>query len=311
MANEISSISQEGHSEINLTLKNKTELSSTQNNTSSEISSVMKAVKSTIETVFDEKASEIHTNIVSEPSEISVSVLESSPIFVEVGQSSEIHTQVIDSPTSIDVKIEREATPIQVVNEFNSPVLSVRIRGDEKGPQTGDVVLTPDYIPRFHTETFYEKDDLVIYDYRLYASKRDFVSGASFNINDWIPIATELEIISSDHSVDVSRDRNVVDVSVTRIVNEEKVRAQEVERILRSLIDELGLKIKQSDWNVQDSEDEAYIKNKPTKLSQFQNDENFVKRTQVYTKTDMLNQPTVITLEDDTTKIYDILTLNN
>lgn len=45
----------------------------------------------------------------------------------------------------------------------------------------------------------------------------------------------------------------------------------------------------QADWNQTDSSQKDYIKNKPTKLSQFTNDTNFVNTTQLATKQDVSN----------------------
>ena len=148
-----------------------------------------------------------------------------------------------------------------------------------------------------------------IYDYKLYEAKNSFTSGISFNLDDWNSISTELTILSSDDSVQIDTSNNRVDLSVSQIVESEKIRAEEVENQLRELIKELDLKIVQSDWNEEDSNSQAFIKNKPTKLSEFENDEGFVKSSEVYKKNEIDLSNTIITLDDASVKIYDILTL--
>ena len=311
MANEIGSVSQEGNSEIKLVLNEKSSVNSEIKSKSSEISSTLIEKKSTINNIFDEKTSEINTTLEENSSEISTTFDENtSEIVVSLEESPEIQTIVNSEPSSIEVSLEKESTPIQVVSEFLSEhVLSVRVRGDDKGPQTGDVVLDPSSIPHFHPDTYYEKGDVIIYDYKLYEAKNSFTSGISFNLDDWNSISTELTILSSDDSVQINTSNNRVDLSVSQIVESEKIRAEEVENQLRELIEKLDLKIVQSDWNEEDSNSQAFIKNKPTKLSEFENDEGFVKSSEVYKKNEIDLSNTVITLDDASVKTYDILTL--
>ena len=111
-----------------------------------------------------------------------------------------------------------------------------------------------------------------------------------------------------DHVL-INTSNNRVDLSVSQIVESEKIRAEEVENQLRELIKELDLKIVQSDWNEENSNSQAFIKNKPTKLSEFENDEGFVKSSEVYKKNEIDLSNTIITLDDASVKTYDILTL--
>lgn len=243
-------------------------------------------------------------------SEINLTLNESqSNIDVNFQEGSTINS-VVQEPSVISTTVTQTLSQIAVVNQYMSePVLSVRIRGDDKGPQTGDVVLDSASVPHFHSETFYAQGDVVIYNYKLYEAKEDFTSSSSFNEDDWIPISSNLNFSSIDDSVDIIKNGDNIDLSVSRIVNEEKVRAEEVEASLAHLVEELDLKILRADWNENNSDSFAYIENKPTKLSQFENDENFVKSSEVYNKSDIINQQTLITLDDDTIKTYDILTL--
>lgn len=244
-------------------------------------------------------SSEINLTLNESPSNIDVNFQEGSTI-----------NSVVQEPSVISTTVTQTLSQIAVVNQYMSePVLSVRIRGDDKGPQTGDVVLDSASVPHFHSETFYAQGDVVIYNYKLYEAKEDFTSSSSFNEDDWIPISSNLNFSSIDDSVDIIKNGDNIDLSVSRIVNEEKVRAEEVEASLAHLIEELDLKILRADWNENNSDSFAYIENKPTKLSQFENDENFVKSSEVYKKSDIVNQQTLITLDDDTIKTYDILTL--
>lgn len=244
-------------------------------------------------------SSEINLTLNESPSNIDVNFQEGSTI-----------NSVVQEPSVISTTVTQTLSQIAVVNQYMSePVLSVRIRGDDKGPQTGDVVLDSASVPHFHSETFYAQGDVVIYNYKLYEAKEDFTSSSSFNEDDWIPISSNLNFSSIDDSVDIIKNGDNIDLSVSRIVNEEKVRAEEVESSLAHLIKELDLKILRADWNENNSDSFAYIENKPTKLSQFENDENFVKSSEVYKKSDIVNQQTLITLDDDTIKTYDILTL--
>lgn len=244
-------------------------------------------------------SSEINLTLNESPSNIDVNFQEGSTI-----------NSIVQEPSVISTTVTQTLSQIAVVNQYMSePVLSVRIRGDDKGPQTGDVVLDSASVPHFHSETFYAQGDVVIYNYKLYEAKEDFTSSSSFNEDDWIPISSNLNFSSIDDSVDIIKNGDNIDLSVSRIVNEEKVRAEEVEASLAHLIKELDLKILRADWNENNSDSFAYIENKPTKLSQFENDENFVKSSEVYKKSDIVNQQTLIILDDDTIKTYDILTL--
>ena len=254
-------------------------------------------------------ASEIQ--LISQESSEIVSVLNdsSSNLDVVFQEGSTINTNISESSV-ISTTVVPNLSQINVVTQYTAePVLSVRIRGDERGPQTGDVILDSSALPHFHSETFYAQGDVVIYNFKLYEAKYDFVSGASFNEDDWIPISSNLSFTSEDNSVDINKDGDNVDLSVSRIVDAEKVRAEEIEANLAHLIEELDLKILRADWNEQNSESWSFIENKPTKLSQFQNDKNYVMASEVYKKDEIDLSSTIITLDDATVKTYDILTL--
>lgn len=243
--------------------------------------------------------SEINLTLNESPSSIDVNFQEGSTI-----------NSVVQEPSIISTTVTQTLSQIAVVNQYMSePVLSVRIRGDDKGPQTGDVVLDSASVPHFHPDTFYAQGDVVIYNYKLYEAKENFTSSSSFDEDDWIQVSSELTILSSDDSVKINIHDNVADLSVSQIVESEKIRAEEVENQLRELIEELDLKIVQSDWNEENPDSQAFIKNKPTKLSEFQNDEEFVKSSEVYKKNEIDLSSTVITLDDSSVKTYDILTL--
>lgn len=243
-------------------------------------------------------------------SEINLTLNE-SPSSIDVNfQEGSIINSIVQEPSVISTTVTQALSQIAVVNQYMSePVLSVRIRGDDRGPQTGDVVLDSASVPHFHPDTFYAQGDVVIYNYKIYEAKEDFTSSSTFNEDDWIPISSSLNFASTDNSVDITKDGDDVDLSVSRIVNAEKVRAEEIEANLAHLIEELDLKILRADWNEDDSDNWSYIENKPTKLSQFENDEHFVSENQVYLKNQINLSNTIITLDDATVKTYDILTL--
>lgn len=67
-------------------------------------------------------------------------------------------------------------------------VLSVRIKGDKEGPQTGDVVLNGSSLNGFLKNTEYEKGDVVVVDGQLWESNEDQVSGEYFDRTKWTQI---------------------------------------------------------------------------------------------------------------------------
>lgn len=243
--------------------------------------------------------SEINLTLDESPSNLDVVFQEGSSINTNISESSVISTTVTQNLSQISV----------VTQYIAEPVLSVRIRGDDRGPQTGDVVLDSSALPHFHSETFYGQGDVVVYNFKLYEAKYDFVSGASFNEDDWIPISSNLTFTSVDNSVDIDKVGDNVDLSVKRIVDAEKARAEDVEETLNSLIQQLDLKILRADWNEQNPTSWAYIENKPTKVSQFENDKNYTMSSEVYLKNQIDLNRTIITLDDASVKTYDILTL--
>ena len=56
-------------------------------------------------------------------------------------------------------------------------VLSVRMRGDEKGPQVGDVVLGGNIYQNFSEDEAYDKYEAVIYDGDIYRAIDDVEAG--------------------------------------------------------------------------------------------------------------------------------------
>lgn len=86
--------------------------------------------------------------------------------------------------SSIEVTLQEKNTPIVVVNQYrNDAVLSVRIKGD-KGPQTGDVVLTGSIVDDWQPNEKYEAKEVVIVGGRFYRAKVDHISGEIFDPND-------------------------------------------------------------------------------------------------------------------------------
>lgn len=67
-------------------------------------------------------------------------------------------------------------------------VLSVRIKGDKEGPQTGDVVLNGSSLNEFHKNGEYEKGDVVVVDGQLWQSNVDQVAGDYFDRTKWTQV---------------------------------------------------------------------------------------------------------------------------
>lgn len=72
----------------------------------------------------------------------------------------------------------------EILETTQRVVLSVRIRGDESGPQTGDVVLEGNVFGNFSEEEHYNKNEAVIKDGNIYRSKDDVAPG-EWNPDDW------------------------------------------------------------------------------------------------------------------------------
>lgn len=86
--------------------------------------------------------------------------------------------------SSIEVTLQEKNTPIVMVNQYrDDAVLSVRIKGD-KGPQTGDVVLTGSIVDDWQPNTDYEEKEVVIVGGRFYRAKDNFTSGETFDPDD-------------------------------------------------------------------------------------------------------------------------------
>lgn len=122
--------------------------------------------------------------------------------------------------SSIEVTLQEKNTPIVMVNQYrDDAVLSVRIKGD-KGPQTGDVVLTGSIVDDWQPNTSYEAKEVVIVGGRFYRAKESFVSGETFDPDDgnWEEIDivdTLLRDFETDHFYEKD-EAVVVDGSIYR-----------------------------------------------------------------------------------------------
>jgi len=67
-------------------------------------------------------------------------------------------------------------------------VLSVRIKNDKEGPQTGDVVLNGSAINEYLEGAEYEAGDVVVYNNQFYQSLEDQIASASFDYDKWTQI---------------------------------------------------------------------------------------------------------------------------
>lgn len=72
----------------------------------------------------------------------------------------------------------------EVLDTTQQIVLSVRMRGDEQGPQTGDVVLGGNIFGDFNENEYYDKNEAVIYEGAIYRSKDD-VSPGEWDPSEW------------------------------------------------------------------------------------------------------------------------------
>lgn len=68
---------------------------------------------------------------------------------------------------------------------MNDPVLSVRIKNDKEGPQTGDVVLNGSAVNEWAEGNTYDIGDVVIYDSQFYQSLEEQTAGTSFDYDKW------------------------------------------------------------------------------------------------------------------------------
>ena len=72
----------------------------------------------------------------------------------------------------------------EAIDTTQQIVLSVRMRGDEQGPQTGDVVLGGNIFGDFNEKEYYDKNEAVIYNGAIYRSKDDVEPG-EWDPNEW------------------------------------------------------------------------------------------------------------------------------
>lgn len=69
---------------------------------------------------------------------------------------------------------------------MNPPtVLSVRIKNDKEGPQTGDVVLNGSAVNEWLTGADYDAGDVVVYENQFYQAKEKHTAGSSFDRDKW------------------------------------------------------------------------------------------------------------------------------
>lgn len=81
---------------------------------------------------------------------------------------------------------------------MNPPVvLSVRIKGDANGPQTGDVVLDNSPVQSWAPGKEYETGDVFVYDGQFYQATEDFVAGETFNTEHCVQIGIPDIVLSS------------------------------------------------------------------------------------------------------------------
>ena len=72
---------------------------------------------------------------------------------------------------------------------MNPPVvLSVRIKGDAEGPQTGDVILDNSPVQNWAPGKEYEEGDVFVYDAQFYQATEDFIAGETFNTDHCVQI---------------------------------------------------------------------------------------------------------------------------
>lgn len=67
-------------------------------------------------------------------------------------------------------------------------VLSVRMKGDKEGPQTGDVVLEGGAITNWAPGEFYKKDSVFTYGDQLWRATEDFTAGTTFNTDHCVKL---------------------------------------------------------------------------------------------------------------------------
>ena len=67
-------------------------------------------------------------------------------------------------------------------------VLSVRIKGDKEGPQTGDVVLDGSSINEWTEYTEYEKGQVVVWNGQFWQANEDHTGDDTFRVEQWTQI---------------------------------------------------------------------------------------------------------------------------
>jgi len=95
-----------------------------------------------------------------------------------------------------------------VLDTTQQIVLSVRMRGDEQGPQTGDVVLGGNIFGDFSETESYDKNEAVIYNGAIYRSKDDVTAG-EWNPEEW-ECLTDITMRISDFQPDHAYSKNEV-----------------------------------------------------------------------------------------------------
>lgn len=68
---------------------------------------------------------------------------------------------------------------------MNDPVLSVRIKNDKEGPQTGDVILNGSAINQWEPGNQYDAGDVAVYNNQFYQSLVEQTAGQTFESDKW------------------------------------------------------------------------------------------------------------------------------
>lgn len=118
--------------------------------------------------------------------------------------------------STIVTKVQEDSTPIVVLQQYefgdSTGVLSVRIKNDKKGPQTGDVVLDLDdavisllnYDPAYE----YKKDNVCIYNGMLFRANTVPTYG-EFKVEEWDEL-DKVDILAEDYRPNFAYEKNQI-----------------------------------------------------------------------------------------------------
>lgn len=100
---------------------------------------------------------------------------------------------VVDGSTVEIITTQRLVPTVQTTISVNAPTISTIVQNYWDGiwsinGQTGDVTLSFK-LGAFEPNTPYEKDAAIVYNGAIWLAKEDFVSGDTFNDNDWNSVA--------------------------------------------------------------------------------------------------------------------------